>query len=164
MTNARVPWSLPRFRIESFFSRAVRLSDVLGGHGCQSEGGVGGHLTAKRVQVVSGVSEVVAAFCTTLAAIYGNHDDRASRLDKQCLRSRSWVSGRRMVCPAATTVPVRDSVGHLATSDRSLVNNGNPSFSTSTRTHSVRCVTFQVHSRLLRPHGRCGSDCDLSAS
>jgi hypothetical protein len=33
------------------------------------------------VRVGSGVSQVQAAFCTTLAAMYGNDDDWASRFD-----------------------------------------------------------------------------------
>jgi hypothetical protein len=40
----------------------------------------------------SGVSEVQAAFVTTLAAMYWNHADRASRLDRRCLQSRSGIS------------------------------------------------------------------------
>jgi hypothetical protein len=44
------------------------------------------------VRVGSGVSEVQAAFVTTLAAMYLNHADRASRLDRRCLQSRSGIS------------------------------------------------------------------------
>ncbi len=37
------------------------------------------------VWVGSGVSQVQAAFVTTLAAMYGNRDDRALQLDRRCL-------------------------------------------------------------------------------
>jgi excisionase family DNA binding protein len=48
------------------------------------------------VRVGSGVSEAQAAFVTTPATVYGHHDDRALRLDRRCLRSRSWIIDSRI--------------------------------------------------------------------
>jgi len=66
------------------------------------------------VRVGWGVSEVLEAFVTTPATVYGNHDDRAVRLDRRCLQSRSWISaadsiqlarrGRVMVLTSPTLI------------------------------------------------------------
>jgi hypothetical protein len=48
------------------------------------------------IWVGSGVSEVLRAFWTTPATVYGNHDDGALRLDRRCLRSRSWIIDSRI--------------------------------------------------------------------
>jgi excisionase family DNA binding protein len=42
-----------------------------------------------------GVSKVQAGFWASLAGIHGNHDDRALRLDRRRLQSRSWIIGSR---------------------------------------------------------------------
>jgi hypothetical protein len=41
--------------------------------------------------VGSGVSEALGAFVASLATMCRNHDDRAVRPDRRCLRSRRWT-------------------------------------------------------------------------